>query len=69
MGGNIMAKKPNSFLKLNTIKTYIKKTKQMRSSKEAVENLIEVLDKIVSEMLLTAARIAQKEKRNTNPPG
>jgi histone H3/H4 len=65
MGGNIMTKKNNSFLKLNTIKTYIKEKNQMRSNKKAIENLIEVLDNFVSEMLLTASKIAKKEKRNT----
>jgi histone H3/H4 len=63
MGGNIMTKKNNSFLKLNTIKTYIKEKNQMRSNKKAIENLIEVLDNFVSEMLLTASKIAKKEKR------
>ncbi len=53
------------FVRYNTIKDYVKNIQKLRSNEAAVNNLTERFNSLIETVLITAAGLAKKNKRNT----
>lgn len=53
------------FVRFNTIKGYIKNTKQMRSNEAAVNDLTSRFNSLIESVISEAAKLAKEYKRNT----
>ncbi len=57
--------KQTEFVRFNTIKGYIKNTKQMRSNEAAVNDLTSRFNSLIESVISEAAKLAKEYKRNT----
>lgn len=53
------------FVRYNTIKDYVKNIQKLRSNEAAVNNLTGRFNSLIETVLITAAGLAKKNKRNT----
>ena len=53
------------FIKFNTVKKYILTVKKMRSSEEAINELIKKFDSTIADVLTESGKLAKEDKRNT----
>lgn len=62
---NIPELKKTIFIKFNTIKKYILTVKKMRSSEEAINELIKKFDSTIADVITESGKLAKEDKRNT----